>query len=64
VKNSENYVYFIKSFCLLEDDLNNDVLEAQNRLIRDTILKVKYETTKKKKVYKHKESPDWPFIVD
>ena len=64
VKNSENYVFFIKSFCYLEDGLNNDVIEAQSRRIKDTILKVKYEVTKKKKVYKHDESPDWSFIVD
>ena len=64
MKNSENYVFFIKSFCYLEDGLKNDVIEAQSRRIKDTILKVKYEVTKKKKVYKHDESPDWSFIVD
>jgi len=53
----------MKSHCLLEKDQRNegiDEVELESKMIKDTILKTKPLLNKRKKIFKHPESPDWP----
>lgn len=59
----ENIIYFMKSHCLLEKDQRNegiDEVELESKMIKDTILKTKPLLNKRRKIFKHPDSPDWP----
>lgn len=63
----ENLIYFLKSYCLLEKEQRNqgiDEIDLEVNMINNTYLKSVPFANKRKKVYQHEESPEWPELVD
>jgi hypothetical protein len=63
----ENLKYYLKSHFLLEKEMKSyslDSIEMEVKLINETLLKTKPIFNKRKRKFKHPDSPAWNQITD
>jgi hypothetical protein len=64
---SQNIKYYFKSHFLLEKEMKSyslDSIEMEVKLINETLLKTKPIFNKRKRTFKHPDSPQWFQITD